>query len=132
VSGAVGYPAGADHPEELPLAIDHSKSSAWMTEHYATADFGQLKPGTGVVFTVDGGAARTVTITLAQPGVSARLYAGDRPAGAPLATTASAPKVWRITLDQQTRSASYLVWFTKLVPDDGGYRAGIADIRFSG
>ena len=133
VSGAVGYPAGSsDHPEELPLATDHSTSSAWMTEHYASAAFGNLKSGTGVVFTVNGGPVRTVTIRLAQPGVSAQLFAGDRPSGTPVATTGSAPKVWRIRLDQATRSSSWLVWFTKLVPDSGGYRAGIADIRFTG
>ena len=132
VSGAVGYPAGSDHPEELPLATDHSKASAWMTEHYASAAFGNLKPGTGVVFTVNGGAVRTVTITLAQPGVSAQLFAGSRPSGTPVATSGSAPKVWRIRLDKPVRSSSWLVWFTKLVPDGGGYRAGIADIRFTG
>ena len=132
VSGAVGYPDGSDHPEELPLAIDHSKTSAWYTEHYASAAFGSLKSGTGVVFSVNGGAVRTVTVTLTQPGVSAQLFAGSRPSGKPLASTDSAPKTWRITLDQPVHSASYLIWFTKLVPDDGGYRAGIADIRFTG
>src|SRR4051794_13001882 len=39
--------AGSDHPEELPLAVDSSKSSAWFTEHYASADFGSLKSGVG-------------------------------------------------------------------------------------
>jgi hypothetical protein len=91
-----------------------------------------LKSGTGVVFTVNGGAVRTVTITLAIPGVSAQLFAGNHPGGKSLASTRSAPKVWRITLDQPSHASSFLVWFTKLVPDDGGYRAGIADIRFAG
>ncbi|HET6817233.1 MAG TPA: serine/threonine-protein kinase [Mycobacteriales bacterium] len=131
VASAVGYPGGSDHPEELPLAIDHSKSTAWMTEHYASAAFGNLKSGTGVVFTVRGGSARTVTITFAQPGISAQLFAGNHPAGRPVAATQSAPGVWRIHLDPSVHSSSWLVWITKLVPDGGGYRAGIADIRFT-
>ena len=132
VSAAVGYPAGADHPEELPLAIDHSPASAWMTEHYASAAFGNLKSGTGVVFTIKGGPVRTVTIRFAQAGVAAQLFAGSRPSGKPVAVTHSAPGVWRIHLDQPTRSSSWLVWLTQLVPDGGGYRGGIADIHFAG
>ena len=133
VGAAVGYPSGADHPEELPLAIDHSSTSAWFTEHYASAAFGNLKSGTGVVFTVNGGAAvRTLTIRFAEAGVAAQVFAGSRPSGKPVAATHSAPNVWRIRLSQPTRSTSWLVWITKLVPDGGGYRAGIADIRFTG
>jgi serine/threonine-protein kinase len=132
VSAAVGYPAGSDHPEELPLAIDHSPSSAWFTEHYASAAFGNLKSGTGVVFTVNGGPVQTMTIRFAQPGVAAQVFAGSRPSGKPVATTHSAPNLWHIQLNQPTRSSSWLVWISQLVPDSGGYRAGIADIRFAG
>ena len=131
VSAAVGYPSGSDHPEELPLAIDHSTTSAWFTEHYASAAFGNLKSGTGVVFTVNGGSVRTVTIRFARRGVAAQVFAGSRPSGRPVATTRSAPNVWRIQLNQPTRSSSWLVWITQLVPDSGGYRAGIADVRFT-
>ena len=126
--------SGADHPEELALATDGSASSAWYTEHYATADFGQLKSGTGLVVRVPASAdVRTVTVRFTQPGLTAKLYSGDSASSllqqAPQAKTASAPQVWRVQLDQPTHAAYWLVWITKLVPDDGAYRAGIADLR---
>ena len=129
--------AGTDHPEELPLVTDSSATSAWFTEHYASADFGQLKDGVGLLVQVPANAAvNSVTVRFAQPGVTAKLYAGDNPSsltqGKAQATTDSAPARWRVQLDQPTHAKYWLVWITKLVPDGGGYRAGIADLRFAG
>jgi hypothetical protein len=129
--------AGTDHPEELPLATDSSASSAWFTEHYASADFGRLKQGVGLLVQVPASAnVGTVTVRFAEPGVAAKLYAGDNPSsllqGKPQAATDSAPAKWRAQLDQPMHAKYWLVWITQLVPDGGGYRAGIADLRFAG
>jgi len=49
----------------------------------------------------------------------------------PLATAGNAPATWRVKLDDPVQAKYWLVWITRLVPDDGAYRAGIADLRFT-
>src|SRR4051794_21180617 len=127
---------GTDHPEELPLATDASKTSAWFTEHYATSDFGSLKPGVGLLVQVPASASvSTLTVRFATPGVAAKVFAGDSSgslmSSKPLASTGSAPGVWRVQPDQPVHAKYWLVWISKLAPDDGAYRAGIADLRFT-
>jgi serine/threonine-protein kinase len=129
--------SGADHPEELSLATDGSSSSAWFTEHYATADFGSLKSGSGIVLRVPSSAAvRGLTVRFAEAGVAAKIYAGDSESSLlqqhAQATTGSAPRLWRVQLDAPIHAKYWLVWITKLAPDGGSYRAGIADVHFTG
>ena len=59
--GPLGESDG-DNPELARLAIDGSPATAWHTQWYATAAFGNLKPGTGLLLDM----GRTVTITSAQ------------------------------------------------------------------
>ena len=127
---------GTDHPEELPLATDGSKSSAWYTEHYATADFGQLKQGVGLLVQVPADAkVGALTVRFATPGVTAKVYAGDNSSSLlqskPIATTNGAPSTWRVQPDQPKQATYWLIWISKLAPDDGAYRAGVADLRFT-
>ena len=51
------------------LAIDGNPATAWHTEWYASASFGNLKPGTGLLLDM----GRTVTIT------TVRLLLGSQP-----------------------------------------------------
>ena len=133
VSG-VTVVGGNDHPEELPYVTDSSSSSAWYTEHYASADFGGLKNGVGLRLQISPTASvKTVVIKFADPGVAASLYAGNgdpSAQGKPLATTSAAPSQWQVTLPATEHAQSWLLWITRLVPDSGGYRAGVADVRF--
>jgi eukaryotic-like serine/threonine-protein kinase len=46
--GPLGESDG-DNPELARLAIDASPATAWHTQWYATAAFGNLKPGTGLL-----------------------------------------------------------------------------------
>ena len=133
VSG-VTLVGGSDHPEELHFVTDSSTSSAWYTEHYASADFGGLKQGVGLRLQISPTAAvKSVVIKFAEPGVAASIYASDAAVsaqGKPLATTASAPPQWQVTLPAPVHAQSWLIWITRLVPDSGGYRAGVADVQF--
>lgn len=126
---------GSDHPEELSNVTDSSPSTAWYTEHYASADFGGLKSGVGLRLQLPSAAAvRTVVIRFADAGVAAKLFAGDASSlstsSQPVAATSSAPSEWRVSLTAPVKASSWLLWITRLVPDSGGYRAGVADVQF--
>ena len=126
---------GGDHPEELHYVTDASASTAWYTEHYASASFGGLKSGVGLLLRIAPSAAvKTVVIRFADAGIAAKLYAGNAPSslahGKALAATSSAPAEWRVALSTPVKAQSWLIWITNLVPDSGGYRAGVAAVRF--
>lgn len=128
---------GSDHPEELHNVTDASPTSAWYTEHYATADFGGLKSGVGLRLQVSSAAAvKSVVIRFADAGIAAKLFAGSSLSSLngskPLAVTSSAPAQWRVTLPKPVKAQTWLIWITRLVPDSGGYRAGVGDVRFLG
>jgi serine/threonine protein kinase len=134
VSGATLFGSG-DHPEELQNVTDSSPSTAWFTEHYASADFGGLKSGVGLRLQISSTAAvKTVAIRFADPGVAASLYAGtdavSQGQSKPLATTSSAPTEWRVVLPSPVNAQTWMIWITRLVPDSGGYRAGVANVDF--
>jgi hypothetical protein len=134
VTGATLFGSG-DHPEELQNVKDSSSSTAWFTEHYASADFGGLKAGVGLRLQISSTAAvRTVVIRFADPGIAASLYAGTDavPQGQskPVATTSSAPTEWRVVLPSPVDAQTWMIWITRLVPDSGGYRAGVANVDF--
>ena len=128
---------GTDHPEELNNVADSNASSAWYTEHYATADFGGLKSGLGLRLQIASSApVSSVVIHFAVPGIAAKIYAGNslsslRGAKA-LGSTSSAPAEWQLTLPTPVRAQTWLIWISQLAPDAGGYRAGVGDVRFLG
>jgi cytoskeletal protein RodZ len=127
-----------DSPQLARLAIDGRAATAWHTDWYTTARFGNLYPGTGLL--VDMG--RPVAITAAQltlgsaPGADVQLRVGtaralkDLP---PVARAASADGVVRLRLATPARGRYVLIWFTSLPPDSAGtFQARVYDIRLDG
>jgi hypothetical protein len=107
------------------LAIDGNPATAWHTDWYTTARFGNLYPGTGLL--VDMG--RPVTITAAQirlgraRGASFQLRVGAAPALAslrPVARAASAGGVMHLRPTRPAHGRYVLLWFTSLPPDPAG------------
>jgi Helix-turn-helix domain len=141
-ASAVAFgPSGAgkgDAPQLAPLAIDDNPATAWHTDWYATARFGDLYAGTGLL--VDMG--RPVTITAAQvtlgpdQGASFELRVGTAPALASLPAVAQAANVAgavNLPLTQPARGRYVLVWFTSLPRDPAGtFQASVYDIRLEG
>jgi hypothetical protein len=134
-------PAGAgqgDNNDLAPLAIDANPATAWQTDWYASARFGKLYPGTGLL--VDMG--RPVTITAAQltlgpaRGASFQLRVGAAPALAdlpPVAHAAGAGGVVRLRLTTPAHGRYVLIWFTSLPPDPAGtFQASVYDLRLQG
>jgi hypothetical protein len=134
-------PGGAsqgDNPGLAPLAIDANPATAWHTDWYATARFGDLYPGTGLL--VDMG--RPVTITAAEitlgrsHGASLQLRIGTIPALAdlpPVAHAANAGGVVYMRLTTPAHGRYVLIWFTSLPPDPAGtFQASVYSLRLEG
>ena len=133
-----GGTAAGDNPRRAAAVIDGSHATAWRSDWYTTAAFGNLKRGTGLLLDM----GRRVTITSAQivlgaiPGADVQLRAGNVPALADLREVASAADAGgtvRIRLTAPARAKYVLIWFTRLPPDGTGtFRASVYDIHLHG
>ena len=141
-SGRAGGPEtcrrGGDNPELARLTIDGSPATAWRTQWYTTAAFGNLKPGTGLLLDM----GRPVTITSAQimlgaiTGADLQLRTGGEPVLADLQPVARATDAGGLVTMRPAKPAKaryLLLWFTPLPPDSSGtFQAIIYDVRLHG
>jgi hypothetical protein len=105
--------------------------AAWRTQTYADANFGNLKPGVGLL--LDLGASRpvsTVTLDVVGGPIAVELRAGDSAGGVAsgyqrVAADPSASGSTTLTVKGGAAHRYWLVWVTKLAGADGGYRAVI-------
>jgi eukaryotic-like serine/threonine-protein kinase len=113
---------GAEYDSVLSLATDGDASTAWSTETYATAAFGNLKDGVGIV--VDAGKIATVdalTVHSDTPGFRAEVRVGpaaDGPFRA-VSQTETVGAATTFTLAHDTRARYFLLWITALPPSSG-------------
>ena len=131
--------ADGDNPQTASGAITSGASSPWVSQWYATAAFGSLKQGTGLL--IDMGRQVTVTsvrIDLAgYRGANLQLRTGDT-AGTPsdLRIAARVDDVGgtvRIQLQAPERARYVLIWFTLLPPNGAGqYQATVYHVVVEG
>jgi hypothetical protein len=127
---AVG-PQGAsdgDHPQRAAYVIDQRSAMSWVTHWYATAHFGNLKDGTGLL--LDMGKAVTIRqVDLAlggSPGVwgaDLEIRVGDTPGlddAAPVATATDVGGWLSKDLQHPVTGRYVQIWFTKLPRDAWG------------
>jgi hypothetical protein len=134
--GSSGGPG--DNSDLARLAIDGNPATAWHTDWYATARFGNLYPGTDLL--VDMGRPVTITaarITLARAhGASFELRVGAAPALAslrPVAHAVGAGGVVHLRLTRPAAGRYVLIWFTRLPPDPGGtFQASVYELELMG
>jgi len=136
-AGATG-PGGGDNPQLAPLAIDGSYATAWHTDWYTSAGFGNLYSGTGLLLDM----GHPVTITGAQvtlgsaPGASFQIRVGAAPAPAdlpPAGGAAGAAGVVHLRFATPAHGRYVLLWFTRLPADEAGtFQASVYDISLSG
>jgi hypothetical protein len=116
--------ADGDNPQTAGNVLA-DPASGWLTQWYATPNFGQLKQGTGLLLDM----GRTVTIAAVRvtlggyPGASLELRLGAIPelGALPVAASASnAGTVLNLPLKAPARARYVLLWFTKLPPDGAG------------
>jgi len=135
--GSYGTGQG-DNSDLAGLAIDANPATAWHSDWYATAHFGNLYPGTGLL--VDIGRPATITaarITLGQAhGTDLQLRVGTAPALAdlpPVAQRANAGGVVRLRLTNPARGRYVLLWFTSLPADSAGtFQVRVYNLRLAG
>ncbi|HEX3388915.1 MAG TPA: helix-turn-helix domain-containing protein [Streptosporangiaceae bacterium] len=137
-AAAFGPHGTGDDPQSAHLAIDGRRGTAWRTDWYTTAQFGNLYSGTGLL--VDMGRPVTVTgirVTLgAAPGANFQIRVGNQPnlgVLRPVGRWAGRGGIVRLGFSHPTRGRYVLVWFTKLPQDRAGtYQAAIFGIGVKG
>ena len=128
-------PGQGDNPQLASLAIDGNPATAWHTDWYTSARFGNLYPGTGLLLDM----GRTVTITAARitlgssPGARFQLRVGAAPSLAglpPVAHVSSTGGAVRLQFTTPVRGRYVLIWFTRLPPDSAGtFQASVNNVE---
>ncbi len=141
VSASAFGPAGissGDNPSDAPEVIDASTATAWRTQWYASAEFGSLKTGTGLLVDM-GKPVRITSVRILMDkatGADLKLYTGAEPVLADDRVQASVSGVGGevdLTLAKPERARYLVVWFTLLPPDSAGtYRAIVYNIEVTG
>ncbi|MGW2701351.1 serine/threonine protein kinase [Streptomyces sp. NPDC001340] len=127
----------SENPDDITKAFDNSPSTNWETSFYLSPEFGNLKPGVGMV--LDLGKVQQVgkvTVTfVGQTSVELRAAgaeAGSEPTSLDAYTKAASGSGTTVVLkpDTSLKTRYLLVWLTKL-PSDGGdhWRGRVADIK---
>jgi cytoskeletal protein RodZ len=138
VGATAAGPGGGDNPQLAYRAIDASHATAWRTDWYTTARFGNLYPGTGLL--LDMGHRVTVTgvrISLGRArGAALQIRVGaarglaQRP---PAARAAGAAGVLRLRFSRPAHGRYVLLWLTRLPVDPAGtFQASVYNIKLTG
>lgn len=129
--------ADGDNPAGVSKISDVGTDQPWYTQWYATAQFGGLKAGTGLL--LDMGKAvtvRDVRLTLgSSPGADVEVRVGNSPSPG-LPTVASARDAGgdvQLTAASPATGRYVLVWFTRLPADGKGhYQVDVYDLSVDG
>jgi cytoskeletal protein RodZ len=117
--------ADGDNPQSAAFAITRRSSLPWQSQWYATADFGLLKHGTGLLLDM----GRRVTISSVRiylgpyRGANLQLRVGNTATIDGLKTAARASDVGGtvgLRLREPVRARYLLIWFTLLPPNGAG------------
>jgi hypothetical protein len=143
IASAAGFGPGGladgDNSRVASYAITRGAPGPWQSQWYATAQFGNLKQGTGLI--LDLGRTATVTsvrIDLASyQGANLQLRVGDTEGAlSSLRVAAVADDVGgtvRLHLQSPQQARYVLIWFTLLPPNGAGqYQASIYHVAVNG
>jgi eukaryotic-like serine/threonine-protein kinase len=129
--------SGGEHDDELGLAADGDIGTAWTTERYNSAAFGELKDGVGIVLPLaDVAALGALEVASPTSGWSAAVYVSESPGstlgdwGAPVATVDDVRNATTFDLGG-ARGRAVLLWITDLGDGTVGDRwsTAIAEVR---
>ena len=123
---------GRENPAEVGLAIDGLENTAWHSETYNTRNFGNAKPGVGLVLTLPDATAVSKVEIDGNAGYDVTIYVADQPAdtlagwGSPRGKKTDLQANDAVELSPSASGRAVLVWFTRL-PESG--RLDVAEIR---
>jgi hypothetical protein len=131
-------PNGGDNPQLAHRVLGGRRAAGWHSDWYASARFGNLYSGTGLLLSM----GRPVVITSARidlgnaTGASLQLRVGGKPAlaGLPAVARASgAGGVVRLHLSRPVRGRYVLIWFTRLPTGPSGtFQAHVRNVSLRG
>jgi hypothetical protein len=130
--------ASGDNPQTAAMAIDASTATAWQTDWYLSAEFGNLKPWTGLLIDMGHPVRITGTRILlgSARGADLRVRAERVPGPATDRSQASASDAGglvRLTLSRPKRARYLLIWLTVLPPDSAGtFQASVYNVVIKG
>jgi hypothetical protein len=140
ILSATGFDPQGDQAEgnsQAGRVYDGDLATAWTSEGYSSADFGGLgKKGVGVLLDLgQPTSVSQVTLDLGQGPLDVTAYAATNASleGATVIGSASAAsgRVQLKAADTVPQSQYVIVWFTRLAPDGGRFRASLAEIALS-
>jgi len=126
---------GHQHDEELGHLYDHDPATYWETEHYASAAFGNLKPGVGVILQL-GQSSRISEMSVISPtqGWTYKVYESDSTPdtlagwGSPVTGGTVSSTTTTINLGGKP-ATNVLLWITYL--GDGNSQVRIGEVSLS-
>jgi hypothetical protein len=138
IVGATVYDPNGDGQPDNVRTVDRSHdgdpATVWQTVVYRSSPaFGNLKPGEGVIYDLGSDQSLAgVTITTTLAGSKVEVRTGNAPEGSldsfAVAGSATLDGTTKVQFDKAVTARYVLVWITKLVPSDGGYRANLAEV----
>jgi hypothetical protein len=130
--------------------VDGNENTFWKTDHYNQANFGNRKPGMGILLNLGSPqSVSTVRIVFTVPGATVQLYSGTGDPGANGATSQTDDQIRKtykpigadpidanstsiLAVPDDVGKIQYLmIWISKLPPSDGRYMVGISEIYVS-
>jgi len=128
-----------DSPGLAHLVVGSTDGAGWHTDWYATASFGNLQAGTGLLCEMQRDVSITdAVVTLGRvPGADIQLRVGSAQTLAslqPVAEATNAHGVIHLVPGQPARGRYVLIWFTRLPPDSSGtaFQAVVVHVSLRG
>ncbi|MQY35821.1 hypothetical protein SRB17_38140 [Streptomyces sp. RB17] len=127
----------SENPEDVTKAFDNNPATNWETSFYLSPEFGNLKPGVGMILDL-GKVQQVGTVTVSFVGETsvelraAGADAGSEPTSFDAYTKAASGSGTTVTLkpNKSLRTQYLLVWLTKLPSDGGGHwRGRMAEVK---
>ena len=128
------YGSAGDNPQDAGLAIDVHGRTAWQSDWYSTAEFGNTQSGTGLLLDLGRNVAvDTAQIVMGTPGANIQLRAGTSRSDLQIIGGAKNAAATTTIRPEEVRVRYLLIWFTALPPDSNGtYQAAVYNVALQG
>jgi hypothetical protein len=128
------YGVEGDNPQDAAKAIDIHGRTAWTSDWYSTAAFGNTQSGTGLLLDLGHNVTiNSALIVVGAPGATIELRAGTSKSDLNIIGGAKNASSTTTIRPEQIRVRYLLIWFTALPPDsDGTYQAAVYNVDLQG